>query len=192
MNCEVSNDYLMEHFDGEMNDIAEAQFKQHLKNCRKCSEDFSCMSEVFNSLKTMDMVEPPADFEAKVMEKVDKIELTRKEKDARMLVILYNAATVVSMILLMVFVADLKLVSIFDAIERISGYLGSFSSVAAAVFGVLGDICRLISGVLGVLFQIAVSIVKSYYYVFITLLALLFAVQKLFTFVAAQDRRETL
>lgn len=191
MNCELSNEYLMKYFDGEINDIEDAQFKQHLKNCRKCCDEFNCMNEIFTSLEKANTVEPPEDFEARVMEKVDMIENTRREKSARMLVLLYNAATVVSIILLMVFVADLKQISVFSAFNKISEYFGSFSNIAAAVFGVLKDIFQLITGVAGVLLQVAVSVVKSYYYVFVVLLALLLAVQKLFTIVAAQDRRES-
>lgn len=191
MNCELSNDYLMKYFDGEINDIEEAQFKQHLKTCSKCSEEFNCMSEIFTSLGTTNTVEPPVDFEARVMEKVDMIENARKEKSARMLVLLYNAATVVSIILLLIFVADLKQVSVFSAFDKINEYFSSFTNIAAAVFGVLKDIFQLITGVVGVIFQVAVSIIKSYYYIFVVLLALLLAIQKLFTIVAAQDRRES-
>lgn len=191
MNCQTSNDYIMKHFDGEINDIEEAQFRQHLKTCTKCSEEFNCMSEIFGSLEASSTVEPPEGFEASVMEKVGKVELARKEKNTRMLVLLYNGATVVSIILLMIFVADLKQVSVFNAFEKIGQYFGSFTSAAAAVFGVVGDIFRLLAGVVGVIIDVAVSIVKSYYYIFMTLIGLLLAIQKLYAYVAAQDGRET-
>lgn len=191
MNCQTSNDYMMKHFDGEASDIEEAQFRQHLKTCEKCSEEFACMSDIFGSLKESDIVEPPEDFEKRVMEKVEKVELARRENNSRMLVLLYNAATVVSIILLLVFVADLKQVSVFSAFEKIGQYLGSFTSAAAAVFGVVGAIFRLLGGVIGVIIDVAVSVVKSYYYIFITLIGLLFAIQKLYAYVAAQDGGET-
>ena len=190
MNCQTSNDYIMKYFDGEINDIEEAQFRQHMKTCTKCSEEFSCMSEIFGSLEAANTVEPPEGFEASVMEKVEKVELARKDKNSRMLVLLYNAATVVSIILLMIFVADLKQVSVFNAFEKIGQYFGSFTSAAAAVFGVVGDIISLLTGVIGVILDVAVSIVKSYYYIFMTLIGLLLAIQKLYAYVAAQDGRE--
>lgn len=191
MNCQTSNDYIMKYFDGEINDIEEAQFRQHLKTCGKCSEEFKCMSEIFGTLEAADEVEPPEGFEASVMEKVEKVESARREKNSRMLVLLYNTATVVSIILLMIFVADLKQVSVFSAFEKIGQYFGSFTSAAAAVFGVVGDIIRLLAGVVGVVLDVAISIVKSYYYIFMTLIGLLLAIQKLYAYVAAQDGRKT-
>jgi anti-sigma factor RsiW len=191
MNCQTSNDYIMKYFDGEINDLEEAQFRQHLKTCPKCSEEFNCMSEIFGSLETAETIEPPEGFEASVMEKVNKVELARKERNSRMLVLLYNAATAVSILLLMIFVADLKQVSVFNAFEKIGQYFGSFTSAAAAVFGVVGDILRILTGVAGVILDVAVSIVKSYYYVFITLIGLLLAIQRLYAYVAAQDGRKT-
>jgi hypothetical protein len=85
----------------------------------------------------------------------------------------------------------LKQVSVFNAFEKIGQYFGSFTSAAAAVFGVVGDIISLLTGVVGVIFDVAVSIVKSYYYIFMTLIGLLLAIQKLYAYVAAQDGRET-
>lgn len=190
MNCQTSNDYIMKYFDGEINDIEEAQFRQHLKTCSKCSEEFKCMSEIFGSLEAANTVEPPEGFEASVMEKVDKVVLARREKNSRMLVLLYNAATVVSIILLMVFVADLKQVSVFNAFEKIGQYFGSFTSAAGAVLGVVGDIFQLLAGVVGVILDVSVSVVKSYYYIFVTLIGLLLAIQKLYAYVAAQDGGE--
>lgn len=191
MNCQISSDYMMKHFDGEINETEEAQFRQHLETCEKCSEEFACMSEIFGTLAESNIVEPPEDFEKRVMEKVEKVELARRESNSRMLVLLYNAATAVSIILLLVFVADLKQVSVFNAFEKIGQYFGSFTSAAAAVLGVVGVIFRLLAGVIGVVVDVAVSVVKSYYYIFITLIGLLFAIQKLYAHVEAQDGRGT-
>jgi predicted anti-sigma-YlaC factor YlaD len=190
MNCEVSNEYLMKYFDGDINDIEEAQFKQHLKTCRSCSEQFNSMGEILGTLESAGTVEPPEDFEARVMEKVDAIENVRREKSSRMLIWLYNAATIISIVLLMVFVADLKQVSLLNAFEKIGQYFGSFSSASAAVLGVVADIFGLIAGVFAVIFEVAFSIVKSYYYIFLTLIGLFIAVQKLFVMAIAQGRRE--
>jgi len=190
MNCEMSNDYIMRYFDGAINDIEEAQFKQHLMTCRSCSEQFDCMNEILGTLESTVAAEPPEDFEARVMEKVDSIEKTRKEKNASMLILLYNSATIISIVLLMVFVADLKQVSLFNAFEKIGQYFSSFSNAAEAILGVIADIFGLIAGVVGAVFDVVFSIIKSYYYVFLTLIGLLIAVQKLFAMALVQDRRE--
>ena len=190
MNCEMSNDYIMKYFDSAINDIEEAQFKQHLNTCISCSEQFDCMNEILVTLESTGTAEPPEDFEARIMEKVDSIENTRKEKNANMLILLYNAATIISIVLLMVFVADLKQVSLFSAFEKIGQYLSSFSSATEAIIVVIAGIFRLIAGVVGVIFDVIFSIVKSYYYIFLTLIGLLIAVQKLFAMALVQDRRE--
>lgn len=191
MNCETAKDYMMKYFDGERNDIEEARFRQHLKNCVQCGEEFNCMAEIFSSLETAGTVEPPEDFEAKVMKKVNAVEKARREQSSRMLVLLYNAATVVSIILLMVFVADIRQGGMASAAESIREYFGSFSGILAAVFGVISDVFGLLGGVLAVIVQVFVSIVKTYYYIFIALALVLLAVQRLYAFVAAQDGRKS-
>ena len=187
MNCEISKDYMMKYFDGERNDVEEARFRQHLKNCGKCNEEFNCMAEIFSSLETAGAVEPPEGFEARVMEKVNAVEDARREQSSRMLVFLYNAATVVSIVLLMVFVADVRQGGIVNAVESIKEYFSSFSGILAAVFGVVGDVSGLLAGVVVVILQVFISIVKTYYYIFAVLALLLLAVQRLYVFVEAQD-----
>lgn len=191
MNCEMSKEYIMKYFDGERNDIDEAQFKQHLKTCNSCNDEFNCMEEIFKTLETQTEIEPPDNFEAMVMEKVDAIEQQRSEKYSKRIVILYNLATMISIILLLVFVADLKQVSVFNAFITIGEYFSSFSSATSAVFGVVNDIFRLIGGALYVVFDVAFSIFKSYYYVFLTLAAMLFAIQRLLNYVGTQSGRVT-
>lgn len=190
MNCELSKDYIMKYFDGERNDIEEVQFKQHLKSCSSCNDEFSCMEEIFKAIETQTEVEPPANFEAMVMEKVGVIEKQRSETYSKRIVLLYNAATVISIILLLVFVADLKQVSLFNAFEKISEYFSSFSSATSAVLGVVSDIFRLIGGALFVVLDVAFSIFKSYYYVFLALVVMLFAIQRLLNYVGTQSREE--
>jgi predicted anti-sigma-YlaC factor YlaD len=190
MNCELSKEYIMKHFDGERNDIEEAQLKQHLKSCSSCNDEFNCMEEIFKAIETQTEVEPPANFEAMVMEKVGVIEKQRSETYSKRIVLLYNAATVISIILLLVFVADLKQVSLFNAFQKISEYFSSFSSATSAVLGVVNDIFRLIGGALFVVLDVAFSIFKSYYYVFLALVVMLFAIQRLLNYIGTQSGEE--
>ncbi len=190
MNCELSKEYMMKHFDGERNDLEELQLKQHLASCSTCNDEFNCMEEIFKAIETQTEVEPPANFEAMVMEKVGVIEKQRSETYSRRIVFLYNAATVISIILLLVFVADLKQVSLFNAFQKISEYFSSFSSATSAVLGVVSDIFRLIGGALFVVLDVAFSIFKSYYYVFLALVVMLFAIQRLLNYVGTQSGEE--
>lgn len=190
MNCEKSREYIMKYFDSELGKDDEEQFRQHLKSCGECSYEFSCMEAIFTTLEEKAEIEPPENFEAMVMDKVTVFEKERKEKNARQIVWLYNATALLSIILLLVFVADLKQVSIFSAFEQIGEYFNSFSSATSAVLGVVGDLFGLIGNAILVVFDVAISIIKSYYYVFLTLIVLLFGIQRLLNYVGTNVGRE--
>ena len=190
MNCEMSKNYVMKYFDGEPSGNEEVQFKQHLKNCSSCRGEFVCMEAIFATLEAQTELEPPANFEALVMDRVSVIEKQRSEKNSRRIVLIYNAATLLSIMLLLIYAADLKQVSVFSAIGKIGEYFNSFSSATAAVFGVVQDIFRLIGGALLAVIDVAFSIFKTYYYVFLALILMLLAIQKLLNYVDTQSGRE--
>lgn len=81
MNCDTSRELMMKYFDGEMDEAGEKQFREHLKTCGDCSDEFSCMEAIFASLDEKVGIEPPDDFEARVMDKVALIE-NQKGKEA--------------------------------------------------------------------------------------------------------------
>lgn len=191
MNCETTKDYIMKYFDGELSNIEEAQFRQHLKTCPDCGNEFHCMETIFTALEAKVELEPPADFETRVMDRVESIEKERREKSSKRIVWLYNASTLLSIILLLIFVADLKQVSILSAFDKIAGYFGSFSSAATAVAGVVKDLFGLISNALMVVADVAFSIIKSYYYVFLALIIIVLAIQRLLHFVGTYGGRES-
>lgn len=191
MNCDLSKEYIMKYFDGERIEIEEVQFRQHIKTCSSCGNEFSAMEAIFTTLGAYIDIEPPADFEASVMSKVSEIEKRRSEKRSRRLVLLYNAATLLSIILLLIFVADLKKVSVFSAFEKIGEYFSSFSSATSAVLGVVRDILGLLAGAIFVVADAAFSIFKSYYYVFLSLMLMLFAIRKLLDYVGSWSGRGT-
>lgn len=190
MNCDISKEYIMKHFDGELSGSESIQFREHLDKCSECNAEFNCMKAIFTTLDTKEEIDPPADFEAKVMDKVAIIEKERKEKNAKRIVWLYNGAMVLSIVLLLVFVADLKQVSVFSAFEKLGEYFSSFSSATAAVIGVVGDLFGLLAGALLAVVEVAFSIVKSYYYVFITLTIMLFVIQRLLHYVGTHGGGE--
>lgn len=190
MNCETSKDYIMKHFDGELNEADEEQFKKHLRNCSECSDEFGYMEAIFTTMSVKAEIEPPANFEAMVMDKVTVFEKERKEKNAKQIVWLYNGASLLSIILLLVFVADLKQVSVLNAFEQIGEYFNSFSSATSAVLGVVGDLFGLIGNAIMVVLDVAFSIIRSYYYVFLTLIVMLFGIQKLLHYVGTYSREE--
>jgi anti-sigma factor RsiW len=192
MNCEGSNEskYIMKYFDGELSEAEEEQFRQHLQNCSKCKEEFSCMETILTALGENSEIEPPANFEAAVMDKVTAFEEKRREKRSKLIVLLYNGTTLLSIILLLIFVADLKQVNVLSAFEQIGKYFNSFSSATTAVLGVVRDLFRLIGDVILVVINVAFSVIRSYYYVFLALIVILFVIQRLLQYVGMNVRRE--
>ncbi len=190
MNCETSKNYLMKYFDGELSESEKIQFTEHLEECSECNAEFNCMKAIFTTLDTKAEIEPPADFEAKVMDKVAIIEKERREKSSKTIVWLYNGAMALSIVLLLIFVADLKQVSVFGAFEKLGEYFNSFSSATAAVVGVVRDLFELLANALLAVVEVAFSIVKSYYYVFFALFGMLFVIQKLLHYVGTHGGGE--
>lgn len=190
MNCDTSRELMMKYFDGEMDEAGEKQFREHLKTCGDCSDEFSCMEAIFASLDEKVGIEPPDDFEARVMDKVALIENQKRERSGKRIVWLYNFATLLSIILLLIFVADMKDVSIFSAFDRITGYFGSFSTVTAAISGAVKDLFGLLVNSLAAVADIALSIVRSYYYAFIVLILTVLAVQRLIHYVGTHTGEE--
>ena len=190
MNCETSKDYIMKYFDGELSEADEEQFRKHLRNCGECSDEFSYMEAIFTTLSINSEIEPPANFEASVMDKVTVFEKERREKNAKQIVWLYNGASLLSIILLLVFVADLKQVNVLSAFEQIGEYFNSFSRAASAVLGGVRDLFGLIGNAIMAVLDVAFSIIRSYYYVFLTLIIMLFGIQKLLHYVGTYSREE--
>jgi predicted anti-sigma-YlaC factor YlaD len=190
MNCETSKELMMKYFDGEMDEAEEIQFREHLNACGECSDEFNCMEAIFATLDEKVEIEPPDDFEARVMDKVTLIENQRREKSAKTIVWLYNCATLLSIILLFIFVTDMKNGSVISAFEKIGEYFGSFSTVTAAIFGAVKDLAGLLANAFAVVADVAVSIVRSYYYVFIVLILTLLAIQKLIHYIGTHTGEE--
>lgn len=190
MNCEKSKNYMMKYFDGEPNEADELQFRQHLQACDSCKDEYDQLEAIFTALGTKAEVEPPDNFEAMVMDKVAIIEKERKERKAKRIVWLYNGTIILSIILLLFYVADLKHVNVVSAFEKIGEYFTSFSSVTSAVIGVVGDLFALLGNALLVVVDVAVSIVKSYYYVFLALALMIILVQRLVHYVGGTYARK--
>jgi len=188
MNCERSQELMMKYFDGDINDIENQQFKQHLTICEKCREDFEQLGSIFNSIKDATDVEPPENFEANVMENIHAFEMEKRKKTGRILMLLYNLATVVSVVLLIVFFAGTRGVTIQEAMRLADICAGSLAGTVSAMFSALTAFISLVTGVFRTLFQIGFSIITEYYYIFLTLMAILVAIQKMLFVLVEQDR----
>lgn len=191
MNCAQASEHMMKCFDGEFNDIENAQFRQHLKNCEKCAADYESMRNILSILESDGAAEPPEDFESRIMEKVNIIEERKKRNTSRWLTLLYNASTLVSIVLLLLYVANLKEINIISGLDGVGEYFTSLSGIVVGLFAIVTSIYGLVLNVLGVIVQVFVTLVKSYYHIIITMLALLLAIQKTFFVVVDRNGRET-
>lgn len=108
MNCQISQEYMMRYFDKEINDIEQAQLRQHLKSCNTCSESFESLSNVLKMVEAEGSVEPPEDFEACIMKKLSTNETLHKRRVERILFAIYWLATVALGILMFVVILNVR------------------------------------------------------------------------------------
>jgi len=188
MNCEQSQELMMKYFDGNLNDIENQKFKQHLMMCEKCREDFEQLDGILNSIGDAIAVEPPQDFEENVMEKVHAFELERRKKTGKILMLLYNMTAVASVALLIVFFAGTREITMPEILKIIKLCAGFLAGTGSAMLSVLTAFFSLVTGVVRTLFHVFFSILTDYYYIVLTLMAILVAIQKMFFVLVEQDR----
>ena len=84
----------------------------------------------------------------------------------------------------------MKYGSLISAFEKIGEYFGSFSTVTSAILGAVKDLAGLLANAFTVVADVAVSIVRSYYYVFIVLILMLLGIQKLIHYIGTHTGEE--
>lgn len=168
MNCSASESSMMKYFDGEYNDIENAQFKQHLKGCKKCSEEFESLKAVFGYLETKVDIEPPPDFEAAVMNRINALEQARREKTERALVIIYWAATLALGALFTLFVFDAG-----EVFLKLLLQVGNGFGIMSEIDGVLKIFYGIFEGIFEVLLEIGIVISNIYQYIIAAAILLL-------------------
>lgn len=179
MNCRQAQDFTMKYFDGDLNDIENAQLKQHLKVCKNCCSDFKNMSEVMEFLKIRE-IEPPQDFEASVMEKVYSLEVVRKKRTDAVLTVLYSVTGMLLLLLGLIISVNLNGLTIFEAAEQFGNSLSSWSGFVFVLYNIFKVFYNMVSDVMGIFLQVVIALTKTYYYVFLSLLLMLFVIQKMY------------
>lgn len=175
MICNDSQNYMMKFFDREINDIEEAQLKQHLKTCSKCSKEFFSLKEIFSEIEKVQEIEPPEDFERQVM--------TRIEKEVPMYKKYNSENTFVYNILLIVL--SLSFVALFGSIiwENMNHTINiyrEFLTVTDVMKQFAGAAMSMFKGITITIVGVAASLYKTYYYAYILLGMLLLVIQKIF------------
>lgn len=174
MKCNEAQDYMMKYFDKNINDIEEAQLRQHMKYCTKCSEEFLSLKEIFTDIEQDSVIEPPEDFELQVMSRIEKeaVKYTKPKENAYV----YNVLLVaVSFIFVIIFGGILY--------EAVNQPLELFQKVQIAIDlarEFFSDAFTMAKGIGIAAMSVTASIYKTYYYAYILLGILLLVIQGVF------------
>ncbi|MDP4092480.1 MAG: zf-HC2 domain-containing protein [Bacillota bacterium] len=159
MNCIMSEEYIMKYFDGNINDIEQAQLKQHIKTCKSCHESFNSMSEIFGLIREEADIEPPVNFEASVMQKLRTFEENRKIRRERILFAIYALVTVALGILTFVFILGER-----QAILKALSTAGANPGVMRVIYYIVDKFYAAIDLVKGFFVELSMIVSNIYYY----------------------------
>ncbi len=176
MNCNESQNYIMRYFDRDLNDIEQAKLKQHLKNCEKCSEEFTSMQQIFTEIEQdTEFLEPPEDFELQVLNRIEKeAYMYQKQKDDNVFV--YNILLMaVSLIFIIVFGSIM-----WEVLNKPIGLIQQTHLTMEMVKDFLSAALSMVKGLAIAVVGVTASIYKTYYYAYMILGILLLVTQGLF------------
>lgn len=175
MKCVESQDYMMKYFDRELNDIEEAQLKQHLKYCSDCQKDFLSYKEIFTFVEEEPGIEPPEDFELQVMNRIEK-ELPLYHKSNDQTAFVFNILLVaVSFVFVILFGSTL-----WEELRTPANLVQSVTTAVAGLKEFSTAAMTLGKGIVIAVISIAASLYKTYYYAYILLGILFLVLQKIF------------
>lgn len=175
MKCNESRDYMMKFFDKNINDIEEAQFKQHIKSCTKCSEEFSALREIFSEIEQDSAIEPPEDFELQVMSRIEK-EVVMYTKPAGENTFVYDILLVaISFIFVILFGGIL-----YEAIKHPLEFMQNVQIATRLAKEFFAAAVTMAKGMGIALMGVTASVYKTYYYLYILLGILLLVIQGVF------------
>lgn len=188
MNCEKYSESMMKYFDSQINDIESAQLKQHMRTCARCSKEFEDMESILHLLETDAGIEPPADFEEKVMFRVREVQPVWKKIPDTTIKFLYGFTSFLLVLLLFMFAVTMFKEGAFKGItdeigplNSISDFFTSAQNVCVAIWGVVSDLAQ-------AAFKMTMMIAKAYYYIIIMVVVMLFAINWTFVSLVKQNQ----
>lgn len=190
MNCIEANEYIMKYFDENHNDIENAQLKQHLKTCSGCNDYFESLKEIFSVIDTDNAIEPPCDFEANVMERINTLEVTRRKRADGILIFIYSFVTVLLTALAVAFMARFNGINIFEIFSRTDDAFSSFPDTVFTLFSILNAAYHITIRIIEALMQVIGVLASTYYFMIASLLILFITLPQVFTGLAKQGRRD--
>ena len=184
MTCNNAQTLMMKYFDKNINDIEEAQLKQHIKTCNNCTQEFTSLKDIFDLVEadTCEQIAPPADFEVRVMDRLKK-EVPLYSKQCGDNSYVYNILAIALSFVFLIMVGGLLLEVIKSPLSFIA-MVQDFFSTAGQYISVMFDTVR---GILIATMGVAVSAYQNYYYVYIVLAILLFVIHRIYVYIISDN-----
>ncbi len=175
MRCNEYQDLMMKFFDKNLNDIEEARFKQHIKVCSKCNEEFLSLKEILCEIGQDSAVEPPENFELQVMRRIEKetVMYTGTNRESSFVYDILLMA--VSFIFVILFGGIL-----YEAIKHPIEFVRHVQVATDIVRDFYSAAITMAKGIGIAVVGVTASVYKTYYYAYILLGILLFVVQGVF------------
>lgn len=174
MKCEDSQNLIMKYFDRELNDIEEAQMKQHIKNCKKCRDEFESLREIFSVVELETEIEPPEDFERQVMYRIESEGLIRKKAADNGF--LYETLLVTLLCMVLICLGNVITEAFKGPVDFMQ--LKDMANIYVhQIFSAAVSMCR---GIAIAVVSVAASIYKTYYYLYIAMAGILLISVKMF------------
>jgi len=169
---------MMKYFDGNCTDSEYEALEKHICECSGCKEEFEKLSDIFTVLAEDGKLEPAADFEVKVMEKVNAISSACRT-DRKYFALVYSiAAFIVSAVSIALFF-EIRSMNIFEFIDRIYLFSAFISGMGMALGNIFHVLTGVIRGFLRIFLETVFTVVKNYYYIFTVILLMTLAIQKI-------------
>lgn len=186
MNCNAHRESMMRFFDGDLDDISRAQLKQHLKTCKECCQEFENLSSILACLEKDNGIEPPLNFEEEVMTKIQALEAIKKRN---IRILMYAIPILIAISISMLTTAKLMGGFAFDIlVDSIGDYIG-VAGIATKVYNTIEVLFKLSSGVASGIYEVSIAIVRTYYYIFVMLATMLFAIEWMLVALVKQSWR---
>lgn len=175
MKCNEYQDLMMKFFDKSLNDIEEARFKQHLKVCNSCNEEFLSLKEILFEIEQDSAAEPPENFELQVMSRIEK-ETVMYTGNSRENSFAYDILLMaVSFIFVILFGGIL-----YEAIKHPIEFVRHVQVVTDVAREFFSAAITMAKGIGIAIVGVTASVYKTYYYAYILLGVLLFILQRVF------------
>ncbi len=158
MNCDQSNDYMMKYLDGDLSDKEHAELIHHINKCSTCCTEFQTYNSIVKSLEEDKGIEPPEDFEIKVMSKINLMDNQIKIKKEKRLVILCFLSS-------MLLTCGIIACSVFfrDYVLEILQYFGIPESITYTVYAALSKIDYAVEMLIRIAYYFSSAFADIYY-----------------------------